>query len=117
MLWLAYSWQVITDREHRLEIILIVSIIILGVVNASLSDSVSKSIDTMRNFLLTGIFALWASMFLLNDQRRRQVFDWFCAGALGVIMPVEMIVCVARGKLWPGGLSRSLPCIRFPWEL
>ena len=102
MLWLAYSWQVITAREHRLEIILMVSIIILGVVNTSLSGSGSKSIDTMRTFLLTGIFALWASMFLVNDPRRRQMFDWFCAGALGVIVLVEMIVYVVRGKYGPG---------------
>src|SRR3989339_1930994 len=38
MLWLAYSWQVLTGKEHRLEIILMISIIILGVVNTSLSD-------------------------------------------------------------------------------
>jgi hypothetical protein len=92
MLWLAYSWKAFTEREHRLEIILMVSIIILGVVNTSLSDSVSKSIDSMRTFLLTGLFALWASMFLVNDQRRRRVFDWFCAGALGVILLVEIIL-------------------------
>ena len=102
MLWLAYSWQVVTEREHRLEIILTVSIIILGVVNTSLSDSVSKSIDSMRTFLLTGLFAFWASMFLVNDQHRRQVFDWFCAGALGIILLVEMIVYVVRGQYGPG---------------
>ena len=102
MLCLAYSWQVIADREHRLEIILIVSIIILGIVNTFLSDSVSTSINSMRNFLLTGIFALWVSMFLLNDQHRRQVFDWFCAGALAVIILVEMIVYVVCGQYGPG---------------
>jgi len=98
MLWLAYSWQVITEKEHRLEIIMMVSIIILGVVNTSLSGSGSKSIDSMRTFLLTGVFALWASMFLVNAPRRRQMFDWFCAGALGVIILVEMILYAIPGK-------------------
>jgi O-antigen ligase len=102
MLWLAYSWQVITEKEHRLEIILLVSIIILGVVNTGLSGSGSKSIDTMRTFLLTGVFALWASMFLVNDPRRRQMFDWFCAGALGVIILAEMIFYGVRGQYSPG---------------
>jgi O-antigen ligase len=102
MLWLAYSWQVITEKEHRLEIILMVSIIILGVVNTSLSGFGSKSVDTMRTFLLTGLLALWASMFLLNDLRRRQLFDWFCAGSLGVIILVEMIVFMVQGKNGPG---------------
>jgi O-antigen ligase len=98
MLWLAYSWQAITAREHRLEIILMVSIIVLGVVNTSLTGPVPKSIDTMRTFLLTGLFALWASMFLVNDRSRRQMFDWFCAGALGVIILVEIILWLVRGN-------------------
>jgi len=102
MLWPAYSWAVVTQREHRLEIILMVSIIILGVVNTYLSGSVLKSINTMRTFLLTGIFALWASLFLVNNPRRRQIFDWFCAGALGVIILVEMIVFIVQGTHGPG---------------
>jgi O-antigen ligase len=101
-LWWVYSWQVITDREHRLEIILMVSIITLGIVNTSLSDSVSKSIDSMRTFLLTGIFVLWASMFLVTDQRRRKVFDWFCAGAVAVIILVEITAWLIRGDGGPG---------------
>ena len=101
MLWLAYSWQVVANRDHRWEILLIVSIIILGIVNVPLSDSPSKSLTPMRNFLLTGIFALWTSMFLLNDPRRRQVFDWFCAGALAIILPGEIIVWLLRGNYGP----------------
>jgi O-antigen ligase len=105
MLWLAYSWQVITEREHRPEIILMVSIIILGVVNTSLSGSGLKSVATMRTFLLTGVFALWASMFLVNDPRRRQMFDWFCAGALGVILPVEILLWSVWGNSGPGAFE------------
>ena len=101
MLWLAYSWQVVANREYRLEILLMVSIIILGIVNVSLSDSPSKSLAPMRNFLFTGIFVLWTSMFLFTDQRRRQGFDWFCAGALAVILPVEIIVWLVRGNYGP----------------
>ncbi len=102
MLWLAYSWQVVANREHRLEILLIVSIIILGIVNLLLSDSPSNSLSPMRTLLLTGIFALWTSMFLLTDQRRRKGFDWFCAGALAVLILGEMIVYGVRGNYGPG---------------
>lgn len=102
LLWLAYSWQVITEREHRLEIILMVSIIVLGVVNTSFSGFGLKSVGTMRTFLLTGVFALWASMFLVNNPDRRQRFDWFCAGALGVILPVEILLWLVRGNSGPG---------------
>jgi hypothetical protein len=102
MLWLAYSWEVVINREHRLEIFLMITIILLGVLNTSLSDSVSNSFAPMRTFLLTGIFALWAAMFLLSDQRRRKVFDWFCAGALAVIVLVEIIVYLIRGNSGPG---------------
>jgi hypothetical protein len=105
MLWLAYSWQVITRKEHRLEIILMVSIIILGVVNTSLHGSGLRSIDNMRTFLLTGIFALWASLFLINNPYRRQIFDWFCAGALGVIILVEMIFYLTAEHHAPGVLQ------------
>lgn len=105
MLWPVYSWQVVTQREHRPEIFLMVGIVILGVVNTALSDSVSKSIDSMRTFLLTGLFALWASMFLVCDPRRRQRFDWFCAGALGVILPVEVIWWLARGDAGLGAFE------------
>jgi O-antigen ligase len=98
MLWPAYSWAVVTQREHRLEIILMVSIIILGVVNTSLTGFGLKSIGTMRTFLLTGIFALWASLFLVNDRRRRQMFDWLCAGALGVILLTEILMWLIQGS-------------------
>jgi O-antigen ligase len=102
MLWLAFSWEVLTNREHRLEIFLMITIIVLGVINTSLSDSVSNSLAPMRTFLLTGIFALWAAMFLLSDQRRRKEFDWFCAGALAVIVLAEIIVYLIRGNSGPG---------------
>jgi hypothetical protein len=98
MLCLSYRQQVFTDREHRLEIILIISIIILGVVNVSLSDSVSNSLAPMRTFLLTGIFGLWVSMFLLTGQHRRAVFDWFCGGVLAIIVTTEIIVWLVRGN-------------------
>jgi O-antigen ligase len=101
MLWLAYSWEVVGNRDHRWEILLIVSIIILGILNVPFSDSPSKSLTPMRNFLLTGIFALWTSMFLFTDQWRRQVFDWFCAGALVVILPVEIINRLVYGNYGP----------------
>jgi hypothetical protein len=102
MLWLAFSWEVLTNREHRLEIFLIITIIGLGVINTALSDSVSNSLAPMRTFLLTGIFALWAAMFLLSDQSRRKVFDWFCAGALAVIVLAEIIVYLIRGNSGSG---------------
>ena len=45
------------------------------------------------------LFALWASMFLINDLRRRQLFDWFCACVMGINILVEMI---------PDGWSRKI---------
>lgn len=96
MLWPAYSWQVLINREHRFEIILMVAIIILGVLNAALSDAVAKSTSQVRDFLVSGVFALWPAMFLLAGQRRRQVFDWCCCLCLVVIVPVEIIWCFLR---------------------
>jgi O-antigen ligase len=91
MACLAYSWQMVANREHRFEIILIVLVIIFGVVNAVLNDAVPRSTSHMRIFLVTGIFALWASMFILTGRHRRQVFDWCCCICLAIIVPVEVI--------------------------
>lgn len=96
MLWLTYSWQVLADRDHRFEIILIVLIITLGVINTFLSDAVAKSTSQMRDFLVTGVFALWASIFLLTGQHRQQVFDWCCCICLAIIVPVEIIWSLIR---------------------
>jgi O-antigen ligase len=96
MLWLAYSWKILADKDHRFEIILIVAIIAFGIINVFLSDSVAKSTPQMRDFLVTGVFALWASMFLLTDQHRRQVFDWFCCICLAIIVPAEVIWWLVR---------------------
>jgi O-antigen ligase len=101
LVWLCFSWQVVTNRAHRLEILLIISIIILGIVNVALSKSPAVSFPFMRNFLLTGIFALWTSMFLLTDPQRRQGFDLFCAGALAVFILGEAIVYGVRGDNGP----------------
>jgi O-antigen ligase len=112
-LWLAYSWQVIGNREHRLEIILIVSIIILGIVNIYCSNSPTKSLKAMSTFLLTGIFPLWTSMFLLTDQRRRNGFDGLCCGAVAVIAAVEIITWLVQGnygpKVWQVFVLHAIP--------
>jgi O-antigen ligase len=102
MVCLTYSYEVFTDRAHRPEIILIISIIILGIVNVSLSDSLSNSLNPMRTFLLTGIFALWVSMFLLTSPHRRAGFDWLCCGFLAIIVTTNIILWLVRGKYGSG---------------
>jgi hypothetical protein len=91
MLWGIYSWQTITDKPHRVEISLIVTIIILGIINTALSDSFSRSLPQMRTFIFAGIVALWAAMFLIADHEHRKAFDWFCCACLVIIVPVEII--------------------------
>jgi O-antigen ligase len=113
ILCLANSWQVVTNREHRLTIILMVSIIILGIVNIYGSNSPMKSLKAVRVFLLTGIFPLWSSMFLLTDQRRRNGFDGLCCGALAVIISVEIITRLVQGiygpKVWQVFVLHAIP--------
>jgi hypothetical protein len=110
MLCLAYSWRVLSNREHRLEIILSVAIIILGMLNTAFSDSLSNSLAPMRTFLLTGIFTFWAAMFLLSDQDRRKGFDYFCAGCLAITTVVELI------PWWTQGGHGSLTFQIFTWN-
>jgi hypothetical protein len=110
MLCLAHSWRVLSDRGHRLEIILSVAIIILGVVNTAFSDSPSKSLSPMCTFLFTGIFAFWAAMFVLNDQYRRKGFDYFCACCLAITTVVELITW------WTQGVHGPLTFKIFTWN-
>ena len=105
MIWLVYFQKVVTLKALRPEIILIVLIIVVGVVNTALSDSVSRSIPQMRTFLLTGILALWAAMFLFTGEHRRRIFDWFCAVCLAIIVPVELIVRARQGAHGPETFS------------
>jgi O-antigen ligase len=113
ILLFANARQVITDKEHRLEIILMVSIIVIGIVNIYCSNSLNKSFKAMRVFLLTGIFPLWASMFLLTDQRRRNGFDGLCCGALAIIASVEIITWLIQGnkgfRIWQVFLLHAIP--------
>ncbi|MFA5183696.1 MAG: O-antigen ligase family protein [Syntrophales bacterium] len=99
---LACRSRVVTAKEYRLEIILVISILLLGVLNAFLSDNPVRSVKTMRTFLLTGVLALWSSMFLVTGQRRREGFDWFCGGCLAVITGAEIITYIIRGAYAPG---------------
>ncbi len=101
---LVHGRRVITAKEHRVEIVLIISLILLGVLNTFLSDNPAKSSTTMREFLLTGILALWPSMFIVTGQRRRY-FDWFCGGCLAVIAASEIIIYLIRGAYAPGVLQ------------
>jgi len=84
MLWLVYSWQVLTDKNHRCEIILIVSIITLGVINAFLSDAVAKSTPQMRDFLVTGVFAS------LRSSTSTGVTDWYRLLVLFGLLSISM---------------------------
>jgi O-antigen ligase len=102
MLCLAFSWQVLTSRRHRPEIILIVAIIILGILNVCCSDSPVQTLPAMWLFLLGGIIPLWVAMFLFGHRPRLIIFDWFCAGALAVVLAVELGLWVLRGPYGSG---------------
>jgi O-antigen ligase len=91
MLWPIYSMNVIKNRQHRLELILIYIVIILGILNTIFSDDPAKTYPPMRTLILTGVVVLWASMFLLTDQLKRDVFAWFCCFCLAIIAPVELL--------------------------
>jgi len=102
MLWPVYSWGVLKDKARRGEIILMGLILILGTINMALSDHVYNSLTAMRYFLVSGVLALWASMFLLADQAARKVFDRFCCVCLAIFAPLEIITFLADGWWFPG---------------
>ncbi len=102
MLWPAYSFEVIKDRPHRREIILMGAILVLGAVNVIFSDAPEDSFKAMEFFLISGILPLWTSMFLLADPQRREVFDWFCYVCLAIFAPLAIITYLPypQGPSW-----------------
>lgn len=100
LLWPVYSFKVIKDETRRPAIMLIGAILILGILNVILSDDPHKSYGAMRIFLLTGVLALWTSMFLLTGARRRELFAWFCCGCLAVITSAAIITYLLKGSIF-----------------
>jgi O-antigen ligase len=101
MLWPAKGLEIFTNKEHRIEIILIIVIITLGIINVILSDNPTKSYYSMKTFLLGGVLALWVSMLLLTDPRHIKIFDWFCCICLAIVTIVEISAFLLRGDRNP----------------
>jgi O-antigen ligase len=97
LVWGAYSFDVIKDRAYRIEIILMVAIIILGIVNVLLSDDINKSSLAMRSFLLSGIVPLWTSIFLLANRKNMAIFYYFCCLCIAVVGFGEFINFFNKG--------------------
>ena len=91
MLWLTKGMDIVQNKEHRTEIALMIIIIILGIINILYSDNPFNTYKAMKMFLLSGIIALWVSMFLLKDPRAVKNFDWFCCFCLAIIVPTEIL--------------------------
>lgn len=96
MLWPTYHLEVICRKTYRVEIILMIIIIILGALNVIYSDNPQRSLSTMRNFILSGLLATWISMFLMVNQQRKEIFDWFCCGCLVIIATIEITLYLHR---------------------
>lgn len=83
-----------------------ISIIILGMLNVIYSDNPPKSRLAMERLLLTGVLATWVSMFLINNQQRRNIFNWFCCGCMAIIILFEFIAYTPpTGPLHYNGLA------------
>jgi hypothetical protein len=115
LLCLAYQGQVLRDQTRRLEIILMGSVLILGGVNVIYSDAPLNSYENMKFFLASGVLALWTSMFLLADPKRRQVFDWFCCGCLAIFAPLEILSYLPRPALELYDFSRLPEFLQFDY--
>lgn len=98
MLWPIYSFNVIVDKAYRVEIILIGIVLLLAGVNVVMSNDMLRSLYAMRLFLLSGIMALWASMFILADQRHKKIFYYFCCCCLLVIAIIEIYIYLTKGS-------------------
>jgi O-antigen ligase len=98
MLWPIYHLDVIRKKAYRLEIILIILIILLGITNVIYSENAQNSLPRMSDFLLTGIIATWVSMFIIIDNQRRNIFSWFCCCCFVIIAIVEVAGYLLNGS-------------------
>ena len=91
MLWSFLFCDVLLSKQHRIEIMIMTIIIILGIINVSMSDNIYQSFFTMRIFILSGIIPLWISMFIIADDRSRKLIYYFCCSWLLIIAIVEIV--------------------------
>ncbi len=96
LLWPLYSLDVVVNKARRVEIILIAAIIILAIINVIFSDNPSRSYESMKPFILTGVLSLWTSMLLFTNQRARNIFAVFCCCCWGIIIPGQLILYLTR---------------------
>ena len=91
MLWSFILYDVILSKQHRIEIMIMTIIIILGILNVSMSDNIYQSFLTMIIFILSGIIPLWISMFVIIDDRFRKIMYYICCSWLLIIVIVEIV--------------------------
>lgn len=105
MLWLLKGTEFINDNKQRPELFLIMAIIALGIINVIFSDNPNKTYNAMRMFLLSGIMALWISMFLLTNSRAVKTFDWFCCLCIAIIVPTEILTYFSDSQANPNSIT------------
>ena len=96
MLWPVYCFEVIKSSAYRVEIIISGTIIILGILNIILTDSIYNSFNAMRFFLLSGIIPFWTSFFIFNRQYQRDYFYYFSCCFLFLIASAEIIAYLLK---------------------
>jgi len=99
MLWPIYGYEVITSRTYRVEISLILIILILGLLNILSSEDIYWSFISMRIFLLSGILAFWASVFIFRNPGNENIFYSFSCLCLIVITIIEIITYLYGASL------------------
>ena len=91
MLWPFLFFDVVLNKQHRIEIIIMALIIILGIINVKTSDNIYQSALSMKTFLLSGIIPLWTSMFIIADDKSRKLIYYISCGWLLIITIIEII--------------------------
>ena len=91
MLWSFLFYDVVLSKQYRIEIILMTIIIILGIINVYMSDNNYQSFLSMRIFILSGIIPLWTSMFVMADDKSRNLMYYISCGWLYIITIIELV--------------------------
>jgi O-antigen ligase len=98
MLWVFLFYDVVLSKQHRIEIIMMTIIMILGIINVYLSDYIYLSFISMRIFILSGIVQLWTSMLIIADDSSRKIMYFISCCWLFILTSIEIINYLITGS-------------------
>jgi hypothetical protein len=100
-MWVVLGRYPLVDRNHRVEVALVIVLLLLGALNVVFSRNPSNSLRPVVIFLCTGVLVFWTAMFLFRDVATVRIFDLFCSVCFALVIITEVAAhCAVVGAVW-----------------